>query len=113
MYNVVSVDGFVADENGQPGPLFDWYFNGEVPLDENGELKVSQTSYDHTRTYWVQIGASFFGLHVFNMTNGWDGVPPGEVDHAVIVTHRPEREGWEPDAPFHSVDGIEAALSTA
>ena len=24
MYSTVSVDGFIADENDQPGPLFDW-----------------------------------------------------------------------------------------
>lgn len=24
MYSSVSVEGFVADENDQPGPLFDW-----------------------------------------------------------------------------------------
>jgi hypothetical protein len=28
MHNVVSVDGFIADENDEIGPL-DWYFNGE------------------------------------------------------------------------------------
>ena len=44
MYSSVSVDGFVADENDQPRPLFDWLFSGDVPLDESGELKVSQTS---------------------------------------------------------------------
>ena len=44
MYSSVSVDGFVADENDQPGPLFDWLSSGDVPLDESGELKVSQTS---------------------------------------------------------------------
>jgi hypothetical protein len=48
MYSSVSVDGFVADENDQPGPLFDWLSNGDVPLDESGEVKVSQTSYDYT-----------------------------------------------------------------
>ena len=52
MYASVSVDGFVADENDQPGPLFDWLSSGDVPLDESGELKVSQTSYDYTRPYW-------------------------------------------------------------
>ena len=56
MYSSVSVDGFVADENDQPGPLFDWLSSGDVPLDESGELKVSQTSYDYTRPYWDQIG---------------------------------------------------------
>ena len=41
MYGSVSVDGFVADENDQPGPLFDWLSSGDVPLDESGEVKVS------------------------------------------------------------------------
>ena len=41
MYSSVSVDGFVADENDQPGPLFDWLSSGDVPLDESGEVKVS------------------------------------------------------------------------
>ena len=49
MYSSVSVDGFVADQNDQPGPLFDWLSSGDVPLDESGALKVSQTSYDYTR----------------------------------------------------------------
>ena len=46
MYSSVSVDGFVADENDQPGPLFDWLSSGDVPLDESGAVKVSQTSSD-------------------------------------------------------------------
>ena len=51
MYSSVSVDGFIADENDQPGPLFDWLSSGDVPLDESGVLKVSQTSYDYIRPY--------------------------------------------------------------
>ncbi len=31
----------------------------------------------------------------------------------VVVTHRPPPEGWHPDAPFHFVDGIEAAMAKA
>ena len=31
----------------------------------------------------------------------------------VVVTHRPKPEGWNPDAPFHFVDGVEAAVATA
>jgi hypothetical protein len=31
MYSSVSVDGFIADENDQPGPLFDWLLSGDVP----------------------------------------------------------------------------------
>jgi dihydrofolate reductase len=113
MYSSVSVDGFIADENDQPGSLFDWLSSGDVPLDESGELKVSQTSYDYTRPYWDQIGATIVGRHVFDMTDGWDGKPPGGIDHVVVVTHRPKPEGWDPEAPFHFVDGVEAAVAKA
>ena len=41
MYAFVSVDGFIADAHGQPGPLFDWLTAGYVLLDGGGVLKVS------------------------------------------------------------------------
>ena len=113
MYSSVSVDGFIADENDQPGPLFDWLLSGDVPLDESGVLKVSQKSYDYIRPYWDQIGATIVGRHVFDMTNGWDGTPPAGVAHVVVVTHRGRPEGWYPEAPFYFVDGIEAAMAKA
>jgi dihydrofolate reductase len=113
MYGSVSVDGFVADENDQPGPLFDWLSSGDVPLDESGVLKVSQRSYDYIRPYWDQIGATIVGRHVFDMTDGWDGTPPAGVDHVVVVTHRGRPEGWHPEAPFSFVDDIEAAVAEA
>ncbi|HIY66167.1 MAG TPA: dihydrofolate reductase family protein [Candidatus Agrococcus pullicola] len=113
MYNSVSVDGFIADDNDQPGPLFDWLLNGDVPLDDSGVLKVSQTSYDYIRPYWDQIGATVVGRHVFDMTNGWDGIPPGGVPAVVVVSHRPRPEGWHPNAPYHFVTGIEAAVAKA
>ena len=55
MYSSVSVDGFIADENDQPGPLFDWLLSGDVPLDESGVLKVSQTLRLHP-AYWDNRG---------------------------------------------------------
>ena len=113
MYSSVSVDGFVADENDQPGPLFDWLSSGDVPLGDSGMVKVSQVSYDYTKPYWDQIGVTIVGRHVFDMTDGWDGTPPSGVDHVVVVTHRPAPEGWDPGAPFHFIDGVEAAVATA
>ena len=113
MYSTVSVDGFIADDNDQPGPLFDWLSSGDVPLDEAGQLKVSQASYEHTRAYWDQIGVTVVGRHVFDLTDGWDGTPPSGIDHAVVVSHRPAPEGWRPQAPFHFVDGVDAAMANA
>ncbi|MCT2277191.1 dihydrofolate reductase family protein [Micromonospora chalcea] len=113
LYSSVSVDGFVADDNDQPGPLFDWLTSGDVPLDDSGALRVSQTSHDYVRPYWDRIGVTVVGRHVFDLTDGWDGTPPSGIDHVVVVTHRPAPEGWDPEAPFHFVDGVEAAVARA
>ncbi len=96
MYRSVSVNGFVADENDQLGPLFDWLSSGDVPLDESGQLKVSQASYDYIRPYRDQIGATRVGRHVFDMTDDWDGKPPAGIDHVVVVTHRPNPRAGTP-----------------
>ncbi|KQX05858.1 MULTISPECIES: dihydrofolate reductase family protein [unclassified Leifsonia] len=113
MYGSVSVDGFIADKNDDPGPLFDWLTSGDVALDDSGFLNVSQASYDYIRSYWDQIGVTIAGRHVFDLTDGWDGVPPSGIEHVVVVSHRPAPEGWDPQAPFHFVDGIEAAVARA
>lgn len=113
MYASVSLDGFIADEKDQPGPLFDWLASGDVLLDEAAGLKVSQASHDYIRPYWDQIGVTIVGRHVFDLTDGWDGTPPGGVDHVVVVTHRGRPEGWHPGAPFSFVDGIDAAMAKA
>ena len=113
LYGSVSLDGFIADENDQPGPLFDWLLRGDVPLDDRGALKVSQVSYDYTRAYWDQIGATIVGRRVFDLTDGWGGTPPGGVEHVVVVTHRPPPDGWDAAAPFSFVDGIDAAVAQA
>src|SRR6476620_1049531 len=107
----VSVDGFIAAENDDPGPLFEWLVSGDVPLDDGGVLKVSQASYDHVRPYWDQIGVTIAGRHVFDLTDGWDGTPPSGIDHVVVVTHRPQPEGWDRAAPFHFSTGVEAAMA--
>ncbi|KAB8196569.1 dihydrofolate reductase [Nonomuraea phyllanthi] len=113
MYSSVSVDGFIADDNDQVGPLFDWMSGGDVPLGETGQVKVTQASYDYTRPYWDEIGVTVVGRHAFDMTDGWGGKPPSGIDHMVVVTHRPMPDGWDPEAPFHFVDGIEAAMARA
>ncbi|AXO38083.1 dihydrofolate reductase family protein [Micromonospora sp. B006] len=113
LYSSVSVDGFVADDNDQPGPLFDWLTSGDVPLDDSGALRVSQTSHDYVRPYWDQIGVTVVGRRVFDLTDGWDGTPPSGIDHVVVVTHRPAPESWDHGAPFHFVDGVEAAVARA
>jgi dihydrofolate reductase len=112
MHNVVSVDGFIADADDQVGPLFDWYNNGDVPLDENGLATVSQASADYLKPTLASIGVLVVGRHVFDITNGWEGKPPAG-DHMVVVSHRPRPDGWYPEAPYHFVDDVAEAIAKA
>lgn len=112
MHNVVSVDGFIADDQDQIGPLFDWYFNGDTPLNDSGGFSVTRTSAEYVRPTWEAIGAMVIGRHLFDLMNGWDGQPPAG-DHVVVVSHRPKPEGWHPEASYHFVDDIVAAVERA
>ncbi|WP_431924093.1 dihydrofolate reductase family protein [Nonomuraea jabiensis] len=123
MHNVVSVDGFIADENDGVGPLHDWYFNGDVPITGGGDrqydhsgvgsrFKVSKASAGYVRSTWEAIGATVMGRHLFDLVNGWDGQPPAG-DHVVVVSHRPKPEGWHPEASYHFVDDVTAAIDKA
>ncbi len=123
MHNVVSVDGFIADENDDVGPLHEWYFSGDTPLtvgadqeyDHSGEgagFRVSSTSAAYVRPMWESIGATVMGRHLFDLVDGWEGQPPAG-DHVVVVSHRPKPEGWHPEASYHFVDDVTAAIATA
>jgi dihydrofolate reductase/AraC-like DNA-binding protein len=123
MHNVVSVDGFIADENDDVGPLHDWYFSGDTPIAEAGgqhydhsgagsSFKVSRASAEYVRSMWASIGTIVMGRNLFDLVNGWEGQPPAG-DHVVVVSHRPKPEGWHPEASYHFVDGVTAAIGTA
>ncbi|MDF2497628.1 MAG: hypothetical protein K0Q86_1260 [Arthrobacter koreensis] len=73
LYGSVSVDGYISDEQDQPGPLFDWRTNGNVALGADGQLRVTQSSYDYTQSYWDRIGMTIAGRRVFDLTDGWGG----------------------------------------
>jgi dihydrofolate reductase len=108
MHNVVSVDGYIADDNDDVGPLFDWYSNGDTELTEGGGPQVSQASADYVRPMRARIGSMVIGRHLFDMANGWEGTPP-----AVVVSHRAQPDGWHPEASYHFVDDVAAAIAKA
>lgn len=119
MHNVVSVDGFIADDNDDVGPLFEWYFNGDRPLIAGemadpapGGMKISQASFDYVRPTWDAMGSLVIGRHLFDLTNGWEGKPPAG-EHVVVVSHRPKPDGWHPEASYHFVDDVTAAITKA
>jgi dihydrofolate reductase len=123
MHNVVSVDGFIADQHDDPGPLHDWYFSGDTPITEGGDqpfdhsgvgsdFRVSAASAEYVRSMWDAIGVIVMGRHLFDLVNGWEGQPPAG-DHVVVVSHRPKPQGWHPEASYFFVDSVTAALDKA
>ncbi len=112
MHNVVSVDGYIADDMDDVGPLFDWYSNGDAELTEGGGLKVSQASADYVRPMWDSIGSMVIGRHLFDITNGWEGAPPAG-EHVIVVSHRPKPDGWHPEASYHFVVDVAPAIAKA
>lgn len=123
MHNVVSVDGFIADKNDDVGPLHDWYFNGGTPITEGGDqgydhsgagsgFKVSRASAEYVRPMWEAIGTIVMGRRLFDLMNGWEGHPPAG-DHVVVVSHRPKPDGWHPEASYHFVGDVRAAVDRA
>jgi dihydrofolate reductase len=115
MHNVVSVDGFIADVNDGVGPLHDWYFDGDTPIIEGpdgGSFKISSASVRYVRPMWQGIGTIVMGRHLFDLVNGWEGRPP-TGDHVVVVSHRPKPGGWHPEASYHFVDDVTAAVEKA
>ncbi|MFD3992891.1 dihydrofolate reductase family protein [Streptomyces sp. NPDC058583] len=131
MHNVVSVDGFIADEDDGVGPLHDWYFSGDTRLVESGSgeggrdgdgeydhsqggggFRLSRVSAEYVQPVWDSIGVIVMGRHLFDLVNGWEGRQPAG-DHVVVVSHRPKPEGWHPEASYHFVDGVEAAIEKA
>jgi dihydrofolate reductase len=123
MHNVVSVDGFIADKHDDVGPLHEWYFSGDTPITGGGDqqfdhsgagrgFKVSSASAEYVRPMWEAIGTSVMGRHLFDLVNGWEGQPPAG-DHVVVVSHRPKPGGWHPEASYHFVDSVTAAIDKA
>ena len=112
MHAVASLDGFIADDNDDVGPLFDWYFNGDHDITDGGPFKVSQASADYVRPMWQSIRATVIGRRLFDQTNGWEGKPPAG-DHVVVITHRPKPKGWHPEASYFFHDDLTTGIHEA
>jgi dihydrofolate reductase len=113
---VMSLDGYMADENDGVGPLFDWFGNGDVAWSFEGsedEVVTTQASADFMLGQYAGEAAVVIGRRVFDLTNGWNG-KPAAGEHVFVVTHEPPAD-WEHanTAPFTFVNGVEEAIAAA
>ena len=113
---VVSLDGFMADENDGVGPLFEWLGNGDVAWSFPGsddQVRTTKASRDFMLDVYGDMAANVIGRRVFDLTNGWNG-KPAAGEHVFVVTHQAPTD-WEyaDTAPFTFVDGVEEAIIAA
>lgn len=119
VHAVASLDGYIADEHDDVGPLHDWYFAGDHPLvdDDHPEVhsarfQVSAASAEYVRGMWSRQRVLVVGRHQFDLTDGWAGHSP-TGGHVVVVSHRPKPAGWHPEAPYHFTTSVEEGMALA
>ncbi|MCB1466961.1 MAG: dihydrofolate reductase family protein [Rhizobiaceae bacterium] len=120
LHAVASLDGYIADDDDDVGPLHEWYFNGDQPLvgDDHADVhggspfRVSAASADYVRGMWSRLSVLVVGRHQFDLTNGWEGHPP-TGEHVVVVSHRPRPADWHPEAPYHFASSVEEGMALA
>ncbi|MET0734181.1 MAG: dihydrofolate reductase family protein [Microbacterium sp.] len=113
----MSLDGFVADESNDPGPLFDWYEAGDVEVVNEGDLPpfhLTPASAEYWSTWTRSLGCLVVGRLLFDITDGWKGEHPLGVPFVVLTHERPSDWAWESTGNAHFVTGgIEDAIARA
>ena len=93
----MSLDGFIAQTDGNPAELFEWYWGGEVVVpsaQETMSFSVDAASAGMLRELLSGCGAIVAGRRLFDQTDGWgDNHPAGAP--VVVVTHRPPPDDAE------------------
>ena len=111
----MSLDGFVAALDDNPGELFEWYAAGDVSVPSaNGDVKfdVDEASAEVLRELTDGVGAIISGRHLFDITDGWGDVHPVGAP-VVVVTHSPPANAADRWPRTTFVNGVEAAVAKA
>ena len=116
LFAAVSLDGFVGRDDDMPGPLFDWYGNGDVEMtfsDPDRPFRVTPPTAELMTALASRTAVMVCGRRLFDITDGWGGVPPNG-EHVVVVTHRPADE-WPHlgTAPFSFVPDVRTGIERA
>jgi dihydrofolate reductase len=111
----MSLDGYIADPDDQPGELFDWYGAGDVSVPSANEgiaFAVDEASAELLRELTENVGALVSGRRLFDIANGWNDSHPAGAP-VVVVTHSPPGDAAERWPRTTFVDGVEAAIDKA
>jgi len=113
----MSLDGFVADREGNVADVMRWYMaSGDTEVHTGGAdpmtLRMSAASAEHFRALTADLGAVLTGRRTFDTAGGWGG--RHAWGPAFVLTHRVP-DGWpRPDSTVTFVtDGLASAVRQA
>lgn len=113
----MSLDGFIAFDDNNIGDLFEWYDNGDIEIENAGDLPpfhLTPESAEYWNSWVGSLGVLVVGRELFDITDGWHGRHPMGVP-VVVLTHEPPGDWSYPgseDFTFVTA-GIEAAIQRA
>jgi dihydrofolate reductase len=111
----MSLDGFIADPDDGCDELFGFYGSGDVAVKLGAgipELHVSRKTADLLTAEVGNAGATVVGRRLYELTNGWNGHPGGEVP-MVVVTHHAPRDWPRDGVPIFFEPSVETAVAKA
>jgi dihydrofolate reductase len=112
----MSLDGYIANPDDQPGELFDWYWQAEgvtVPsANDDVTFQVDEASAEMLRALIENAGVIIAGRRLFDIADGWNDHHPG-APRVVVVTHSPPEDAAERWPRTTFVDGVGEAVDTA
>jgi dihydrofolate reductase len=111
----MSLDGYIAGPDDQPGELFDWYGAGDVSVPSANDgiaFAVDESSAELLRELTENVGALVSGRRLFDIADGWNDSHPAGAP-VVVVTHSPPAAAAERWPRTTFVDGVEAAIAKA
>ncbi|MFN8061997.1 MAG: dihydrofolate reductase family protein [Vicinamibacterales bacterium] len=113
----MSLDGYVADREGNVADVMRWYMaSGDTELQTGGRdpmtLRMSAASAQHFRELTASLGAVLTGRRTFETADGWGG--QHAWGPAFVLTHHVP-PGWpRPGSTVTFVtDGLESAVRQA
>jgi dihydrofolate reductase len=110
----MSLDGFIAQPDDDPGPIHHWLFEGEMASPHNEAFKTSPESSPILGELFEQTGALVVGRRTYDLTRGWGGNHPIAGVPIIVVTHRGPASVPEGSTPFtFATEGVADAVEQA
>ena len=109
----MSLDGFVARPDDDPGPIHGWLFNGDTVDPESNLFKTAGASTQVLNEDLKTAGAMVVGRRTYDLTGGWGGNQPLSDAPVFVVTHAPPETVPAGHTSFTFVEGVAAAVEQA